>query len=84
MKHKPSLPVIRAVEARLGAEQLLKPLEAALMLGVCTGTLDHWRSRAHCGPDFIRVGGKQGHIRYSLKALREYMNMRTERPSRSR
>ena len=32
MKHKPSLPVIRAVEARLGAEQLLKPLEAALML----------------------------------------------------
>ena len=69
----------QSVRKSLGDDLLLRPQEAAEFLGVETATLDFWRSRVRGrGPDFVRIGARQGRIRYSLRALRAYARERTE------
>ena len=85
MKRTPDFSRVQAFDERLGDDRLLKPAEVALMFGVSKNTLKYWRNRAHCGPDFIRVGGPgKGRILYSHKALVRYVSRRTVRLERER
>ena len=58
-------------------EPLMTQDDAAKLLGVSPGTLRNWRWR-NKGPSWIRLGEA---IRYSPQALREYVEVRTRRPS---
>jgi predicted DNA-binding transcriptional regulator AlpA len=72
------------VAARLGTlptaetqidNRYIREKEAAAFLGVSVSTLQGWRSRGEpCSPPFSKVGGM---VMYSMKALEEYMEMRT-------
>jgi hypothetical protein len=65
-------------------DDLLKPCEAAEFLKVSVTTLDYWRSRAPgSGPQFVRIGGRRGRIRYSREGLRAYVLGRTGHQQRT-
>jgi predicted DNA-binding transcriptional regulator AlpA len=56
-------------------QRYVREKEAAAFLGVSVSTLQGWRSRGEpCSPPFSKVGGM---VMYSMKALEEYMEMRT-------
>ena len=58
-----------------GKSRYIREKEAAAFLGVSVSTLQGWRSRGEpCSPPFSKVGGM---VMYSMKALEEYMEMRT-------
>jgi Helix-turn-helix domain len=68
-----------------GSDRLLTTEEAAGRLAVSPATLHWWRWR-HTGPEFVRMNGARGAVRYSLKALRKFLKERTvkrEGPRRS-
>jgi len=80
MKRKPNFPNFPPVADIPEGERLLRPREVAELLSVSMGTIRGWRSRnprTGEGPEFIRVGGLR--VRYSLRALREYLSERTVR-----
>jgi hypothetical protein len=58
-------------------ETLLTEEDAARLLGICKGTLRNWRCKNR-GPAYVRVGSA---VRYTARALREYIEIRTRRPS---
>jgi len=58
-------------------EDLLKPEQAALFLGVAASTLAEWRANG-TGPPFVRLGNAHNsHIRYHAAALRKFVEERT-------
>jgi uncharacterized protein YjcR len=59
---------------------LYRTSEAAKLLGVSTATLRSWRMRNQ-GPAWIDLGSEPGTmVRYSLIALTEFINARTQKP----
>lgn len=60
---------------------LLRPEQAAEMLGVTSGTLSVWRSTRRYPLRFIRVGR---HVRYRLSDIEEFLRLRTEPGDRKR
>jgi hypothetical protein len=60
----------------LDEERLLTPGETAQCLAVSVDLLKVWRRHGR-GPAFVKAGGR---IRYSFRALRNYLAERTTRP----
>jgi predicted DNA-binding transcriptional regulator AlpA len=58
-----------AMEPPIDEDELLRPQDAAALLGLNVQTLEKWRVRG-CGPQFERLTPKV--IRYSRRALREW------------
>src|SRR5208283_553861 len=74
MRRKPDFPNLPPIAGVSEEDCLLRPRDAAQILGVHVRTLQHWRRSKHCGPSFVRVGGRP---RYKLQALRQYVSVRT-------
>jgi hypothetical protein len=78
MKRKPDFPNFPPTAGVSEEDCLLTGHDVARLLGVSPDTVVDWRCRyPERGPDFIRVGA--GRIRYSLGAVRKYLNERTVR-----
>lgn len=54
--------------------KLLTPKEAATLLGMHPTTLANWRVRGTSKLPFVRIGGR---IRYSLKAIEQFIEQNT-------
>ena len=66
------------MDTDIESDRLLKAREVARILSVSVDTLRGWRSKNPCtgvGPEFVRVGGLR--VRYSLRAIREYLRRNT-------
>jgi hypothetical protein len=62
-------------------EPLLTEQDAAKVLNVHRGTLNHWRSKGYKdGPPWVAVGEA---IRYAPEALRRYVEARTRQAASS-
>jgi Helix-turn-helix domain len=59
---------------------LLRPTEAARMLGVHPQSLANWRAAGR-GPKWCKLGTA---VRYSVEALREYYEANTRTPGAAR
>ncbi len=58
---------------------LLRPKEAAQLLGLATATLCKWRSRG-VGPKWLRIGPMKT-TRYAPEAIAEYLAAATRAPA---
>jgi Helix-turn-helix domain len=67
----------RSSDRQLDGDRLLTTSQAARMLGVSPATVKWWRTWAHRGPDFVKLGPGKSAVRYSLKALRRFIAERT-------
>jgi len=80
-KRAPNWQRVEMLDTLLEEYRLLTARETARLLGVTVHTLHGWRSRnpraGREGPPFIRIGGRVGRVRYSLRVLREYLSGRT-------
>jgi predicted DNA-binding transcriptional regulator AlpA len=56
-------------------DRLLNPAEAALALGISSGTLANWRTQRR-GPRHVKVGAL---VRYDPADLRDYLNANRSR-----
>jgi hypothetical protein len=61
-------------------DRWLTTVDLAQRLGVCTGTVENWRC-SKIGPEWVRLTGKRGPIRYSLKAV---LRWETERANQTK
>ncbi len=57
------------------ARTYMSPAETAGYLSVATRTLTEWR-RTGRGPNYIRLGGQTGRVRYERAALDDWMRAR--------
>lgn len=74
MRRKPDFPSLPPIAGITEQDYLLRPRDAARVLGVSLTTLRQWKRSKRLGPSFVMVGGT---TRYSLRALRQYMSVRT-------
>jgi hypothetical protein len=62
-------------------ERVLRPDEAADVLGVQPSTLAHWR-KVHSGPAYVRLGsGPRSPVGYQLRCLRRWLKEHTVQPA---
>ena len=87
MRRKPDFSNIPPAPGVAEEDRLLTSRDVARLLAVSLDTVKGWRSRkprTGTGPPFIRIGGDEGRIRYSLRALRKYLaehtNVRASAP----
>jgi predicted DNA-binding transcriptional regulator AlpA len=66
-------------ELRTDPNRLLRPRQAATLLGVTTRALDAWRYQGR-GPQFVRVS--QRCVRYRRRDLLDWMRSRLDGPTR--
>ncbi len=63
--------------AAINPKMLLNTKEAADILNVSPSWLEHARTKRekgeHAGPDFVRIGGKGGSVRYLPTALEAWL-----------
>lgn len=52
-------------------DDLLNTAELAEWLRVPVRTIEDWRSRGKCGPNFIRIGG---HVRYRRSTIERWLD----------
>jgi len=80
-KREPDWPHVEMFDKLFEEDCLLTGRQVARLLAVSPGTLKGWRrtkkGRTGEGPEFIRVGGLR--VRYSLRAVREYLSEHTLR-----
>ena len=76
-KRAPDWPRVEMFDRVLKEDRFLTPREVAQLLGVSVFTVRGWRSgnsrAGREGPEFVRIGGRVGRIRYSLRSLRRYL-----------
>lgn len=58
-------------------DQLLRPAQAADLLGVSVHTLIRWRRSEDTGPPFVRIN--QAHVAYRRRDIRKWLDAKTER-----
>jgi hypothetical protein len=78
MRRKPNFPNLSPLADIAEADQLLTTDDVARLLAVNPYNLKAWRSRkdrAGLGPPFIKLSRRC--VRYSLRALRDYLSERT-------